>query len=767
MNSVIQAIGAQATLRDGTQSNGGGNASPQEFIAQAQNARRYGITKMQIAGGQLLGAAARNGYMPRDYHKPIGDHYRDAGIETSALYRSICAVSLRPQSLSVHRETMRLLAEDGAVKVLQNFHGMNDSRLMGFAPQLAAEFGMKVMAGVCVEYKDGMTKADMEKFYDAACFDLEKMLEQGHQGAYFKNANGKMGGYRDQGAIKEQFAYGLISAVRKRFGNDLPIGWHTHDTYGQAVQSSIAVIYANEGKGPLTVDVLTDPMGAGTGQASLGLLLHTMQNSGDDFLIQSMPKGLNMEAINADMHMQYLVRGIYSGNEMKYNADSIERGFKAEAAGGSIGVLKGMAGVRGLLERVLQRDDWETQRNALYDIAPEVNKLLGKPTHVTPYQSINDLASAQAVQARAMGNDIRDGMLLLPDVRQYSIGALGRVSPDIDPMLQHRALVQEGKMPALTKEQESLPESEKIEFLRAKNQEYVVVPLTAEEMPDGMEAARTFLAKQTYKDVNGSEVFLDEPTTDEALVYALIGMGWKNDCPARKLITDHRNGVAPKQSPELPFDLREGGALGGVAPIIFGICYRSLDIQKLKDGFFQGIPDIDGRVQQLQAEIKEQKEELVSLLKSTGLHKAAVGRLMLRVNKELEAFEDKIGVSPSYSSKFDLGFKVVSKSDLMAVFEKSLSAATSGVMSQDKNELTKALDRVASDIEGSGFLFMQKNACVELFNKMLAESVQNEAVSGGVKAPSKLPTLRISDSVISYTIANDSSDDSDMQLTPV
>lgn len=704
MSALDKPVQINFTIRDAIQSNHGTNPAAHEIVSAMPNVKEYGAHSYQTSGGTFLDLPVRKNRNPFDYNKEICDHF--AGTTQTALVRGDFLFAYDRKSLDVIVDTLDRMGAMG-VNVLSNFNGMNDTRFMRSIAMVANKlreekgYDMYAQGGLCVQ-ENPNTQRDQQKILDRLYRVAETLKAQGHKDFYVKNANG---------VLRPDFTYELVKGLSERFDDNIHI--HSHNTYGQTVENYLAAIEA----GAFAVDVLPDALGEGTAQPSLGLLLHAMKNSSSEVVRSRMPVGLNHEAIAKDQDSMIMLRGTWRDNELKFNPSNLVVMEASGAAGGAASAVKGMDSIRTGLYSALNTQDWPTAQRALYSQKTGNRDPLGYPTNVTPYELMQDLQAAQDV---AFGKSFRN---LAPYTLDYLTGEWGELPDSVDPELQARAL-------------------------KARGLDSLVEIVPVEELPSGLAIANLTLIAEGIL----------EPTSEQANIAAnsgQVGVAFVA-LNSKKLVTgdssDVKTGVYSKlvssvKTPELPSGLSDGESLHAIAPIIFDLVYRSLDLQKTEAGFYKGVENLDGRAQELRGQIAEQRSNIIATLRESGLKDVALGRALKRVNAHIIQVGANLGVEPKYSGEFDIfSNRVLKKSDLVNVFgEQSVKSAAQLIVSGQADRVSEEFSRVNSIIQESDLLHMQKVSAVELFNSMLADTVKGSARVKGVTLPERLPELKLTE----------------------
>ncbi len=161
----------------------------------------------------------------------------------------------------------------------------------------------------------------------------------------------------------------LVTALRERF--ELPVHLHTHDTAG----GQLATLLAASEAGVDAVDVASAPMAGTTSQPSASALVAALAHTERD-------TGIELERITDFEPYWESVRGIYKPFESGL-AGPTGRVYTHEIPGGQLSNLRQQAIALGLADRF----------ELVEDMYAAANKMLGRPTKVTPSSKVvGDLA---------------------------------------------------------------------------------------------------------------------------------------------------------------------------------------------------------------------------------------------------------------------------------------------------------------------------------------------------------------------------------------
>jgi pyruvate carboxylase len=171
------------------------------------------------------------------------------------------------------------------------------------------------------------------------------------------------------GLLRPQAASTLVTALRKNF--DLPVHVHTHDTAGGQLATYLAAAQA----GADAVDGASAAMAGTTSQPSLSAIVAAFAHTDRD-------TGLSLDAVNSLEPSWEAVRALYGPFESGLPGPT-GRVYTHEIPGGQLSNLRTQATALGLGDRF----------ELIEDAYAGVNKLLGRPTKVTPSSKVvGDLA---------------------------------------------------------------------------------------------------------------------------------------------------------------------------------------------------------------------------------------------------------------------------------------------------------------------------------------------------------------------------------------
>jgi pyruvate carboxylase len=171
------------------------------------------------------------------------------------------------------------------------------------------------------------------------------------------------------GLMRAEAAEKLVTALRADC--NLPVHLHTHDTAG----GQLATLLAASRAGVDAVDAASAPLSGTTSQPSLSALVAALEFTERD-------TGLSLDAVSALEPYFEAVRQVYRPFESGLPGPT-GRVYHHEIPGGQLSNLRQQAIALGLADRFEAIEDWYA----------EVNRLLGRPTKVTPSSKVvGDLA---------------------------------------------------------------------------------------------------------------------------------------------------------------------------------------------------------------------------------------------------------------------------------------------------------------------------------------------------------------------------------------
>jgi pyruvate/oxaloacetate carboxyltransferase len=505
-------IGFQEVYRDAIQSLFGTNPSADEIIRAHPNAHLIGTDSIQTGGGTFFDLFAKKGRREWEEVEKILYAFKQKGVRQSALIRGDFLFGYEPQPYDVVHAMVLEYAKMG-MNILQNFHGLNDIRVLKGVARAVDEvrnshgFDIIAQGTICIEDNPNVTLDD--------CLDFaHELYDAGHDGFYLKSASGR---------LSPDFVRALVTGLCEEFPNQ-PITIHAHSTYGEAPACYMAAAEEAVRRGVhLTMDVQHPALAGLTAHPSM-LKMQSLIENNPDPLVRAHAPVLNRDAIKADMPSLYELRFRYREFESRYNKELLDAMREARTPGGASATLKAIPGLVENLGRLLGTKDWDKIQIEIYKMQAEILPDLGNPTQVTPYAANTTGQAALSLWHVLEGRDKYH--TLYPGMANYLAGKHGRVPDGVNPALKQKALTQ-------------LNLSEPVDYV------------SSEDRPDGMKKARAALQALGIK----------LPSTRQTISAAVIG----EDHAAGNA----RNKLTPQPPPDFPAFVRSDllKTLGGISTL--------------------------------------------------------------------------------------------------------------------------------------------------------------------------------------------------------
>ena len=274
------------------------------------------------------------------------------------LLRGRNTVGYTPYPTEVTDAFVKQAAETG-VDIFRIFDALNDVSQM--TPAIKAVRDAGAVAEVGISYTADLLDPKEDVYtLDYYLGLADQMVEAGAHILAIKDM---------AGLLRPAAAERLVSALRDRF--DLPVHLHTHDTAG----GQLATLLAASRVGVDAVDVASAPMAGTTSQPSASALVASLANTERD-------TGIDLERVTDFEPYWEAVRGIYKPFESGLPGPT-GRVYKHEIPGGQLSNLRQQAIALGLADRF----------ELVEDMYAAANKILGRPTKVTPSSKVvGDLA---------------------------------------------------------------------------------------------------------------------------------------------------------------------------------------------------------------------------------------------------------------------------------------------------------------------------------------------------------------------------------------
>jgi len=353
----------------------------------------------------------------REWTKP----FKEAGIETHMLDRSLNALRMRPVPADV-RKLMYKVKKAQGTDITRIFCGMNDPRNIIDSIRYAKEAGMKTQAALSITFSEVHT---VEYFTDLAM----KVIEGGADEICLK----------DMAGIGRPVWLGKIVKNIKDKHPDIPVQYHSHSGPGFAMASILEVVRA----GAEYIDVGMEPLSWGTGHVDLLAVQAMLKDAGYDVSDVNMDAYMKVRKINQEFMKDFLGYYINPTNRVM-NSLLISSGLP----GGMMGSL-----MDDLEKNLIDLNRWNKKNNKpeltedelLVKLFQEVEFIwpkLGYPPLVTPFsQYVKNVAVMNVSQLMKGG----ERWQMIPDnVWDMLTGKLGQLPGKLAPEIVELAK-KEGK----------------------------------------------------------------------------------------------------------------------------------------------------------------------------------------------------------------------------------------------------------------------------------------------------------------------------------
>lgn len=328
------------------------------------------LLSVEAWGGATYDVALR--FLGEDPWQRLGA-MREAlpNVAIQMLLRGRNTVGYTPYPTEVTEAFVREAAETG-IDVFRIFDALNDVDQMRPAIDAVLATGSTVAEVALCYSGDLLDPAEDLYTLDYYLRLAEQVVDAGAHIIAIKD----MAGLLRAGAAEK-----LVAALRERF--DHPVHLHTHDTAG----GQLATLLAASRAGVDAVDVASAPMAGTTSQPPFSALVAALAHTERD-------TGLSLQAVSDLEPYWEAVRRVYAPFESGLSGPT-GRVYHHEIPGGQLSNLRQQAIALGLGDRFELIEDWYA----------EANRILGRPTKVTPSSKVvGDLA----LQMAAAGADPSD-----------------------------------------------------------------------------------------------------------------------------------------------------------------------------------------------------------------------------------------------------------------------------------------------------------------------------------------------------------------------
>jgi len=255
-------------FRDGFQSVYGARVLTRDFLPALAPAMEAGITHFEAGGGarfqSLFFYCNENAFdMMDSFRETVGP---EANLQTLA--RGVNVVGLDSQSSDIIRLHAQLFKKHG-MTTIRNFDALNDVDNLDYSGRCISEAGLK--HEICISMMGlplGLSGAHDPEFYLGV---LQKILDAGipFDSLCFKDASG---------TTPPHIVHETIKKARSRTPSEIPVRFHTHETAGISITTTMAALDA----GATGIDCSMAPCSGGTGQMDIIVMWHALRGSDYD-----------------------------------------------------------------------------------------------------------------------------------------------------------------------------------------------------------------------------------------------------------------------------------------------------------------------------------------------------------------------------------------------------------------------------------------------------------------------------------------------------
>ncbi|MDR1997382.1 MAG: biotin attachment protein [Candidatus Margulisbacteria bacterium] len=250
-------------FRDGFQSVFGARVFMQDYLPAIEAAAAAGITHFEFGGGALFQSSFfytnENAFENmRKFREIVGP---EATLQTLA--RGVNVVGLESQPRDIINLHAKLFKKYGTTTI-RNFDALNDADNLEYSGQCIVNNGLQhEVAITMMDLPPGCAGAHDVAFYEKT---LRRILDSGIPctSLCFKDASGTANPHKVHETIK---------MAKKLLGQNIPIGFHTHETAGISVAAYIAALEA----GVDSIDLSLAPVSGGTCSPDILTMLHALQ----------------------------------------------------------------------------------------------------------------------------------------------------------------------------------------------------------------------------------------------------------------------------------------------------------------------------------------------------------------------------------------------------------------------------------------------------------------------------------------------------------
>ncbi len=255
-------------FRDGFQSVYGARVLTRDFLPALPASIDAGITHFEAGGGarfqSLFFYCNENAFdMMDSFREAVGP---EADLQTLA--RGINVVGLDSQSSDIIKLHAQLFKKHG-MTTIRNFDALNDVDNLDYSGRCIVDAGLR--HEICITMMGlpfGLSGAHNPEFYLRV---LQDILDAGipFDSLCFKDASG---------TTSPRTVHETIKRARSRIPGGIPIRFHTHETAGISIATTMAALEA----GATGIDCSMAPCSGGTGQMDIIIMWHALEGSDYD-----------------------------------------------------------------------------------------------------------------------------------------------------------------------------------------------------------------------------------------------------------------------------------------------------------------------------------------------------------------------------------------------------------------------------------------------------------------------------------------------------
>ncbi len=255
-------------FRDGFQSVYGARVLTEDFLPAVEAAVEAGLSHFEAGGGarfqSLFFYCNENAFDMMDSFRKVAGP--EANLQTLA--RGINVVGLDSQSSDIIKLHAQLFKKHG-ITTIRNFDALNDVDNLDYSGRCIVDAGLR--HEICITLMalpPSVEGAHTPEFYFQV---LKNILDAGipFDSLCYKDASG---------TTTPDTVYQTIKKARSRLSRKVPIRFHTHETAGTSIATSIAALEA----GATAIDCSLAPVSGGTSQPDIVVMYHALRGTNFD-----------------------------------------------------------------------------------------------------------------------------------------------------------------------------------------------------------------------------------------------------------------------------------------------------------------------------------------------------------------------------------------------------------------------------------------------------------------------------------------------------